>query len=118
MDETSDEVTFIPETVEPLCYDAIEAVVKDKMYNENLVSKWTDEICSKITKDLVDMNKPFKYIVSCLIMQKNGAGVHLTHSCFWDRTNDNTVVARWPSERRKDPNARMVCIVTIFGVAF
>lgn len=53
-----------------------------------------------------------------MIMQKNGAGVHMSHSCFWDRTNDNVVVARWPSEKRKDPNARMVCIVTIFGVAF
>ncbi|RYY77644.1 hypothetical protein EON63_18355, partial [archaeon] len=52
----------MPETVEPLCYDAIESVVKDKMYSENMVSKWTDEICSKITKDLVEMNKPFKYI--------------------------------------------------------
>jgi hypothetical protein len=51
-------------------------------------------------------------------MQKNGAGVHMAHSCFWDRTNDNVVIARWPSEKRKDPNARMVCIVTIFGVAF
>jgi len=52
-----------------------------------------------------------------MIMQKNGAGAHMGHSCFWDRTNDNVVVARWPSEKRKDPNARMVCIVTIFGVA-
>lgn len=51
-------------------------------------------------------------------MQKNGAGLHTRHACFWDRTNDNTVIARWPSERRKDPNARVVCIVTIFGIAF
>ena len=58
------------------------------------------------------------YAVSCTIMQKNGAGLHMRHSCFWDRTNDNTVIARWPSEKKKDPNARVVCIVTIFGVAY
>ena len=51
-------------------------------------------------------------------MQKNGAGLHLGHSCFWDAANDNTVIARWPSEKRKDPNARMVCIVTVFGLAY
>lgn len=118
MDETSDEVTFLPETVEPICYDVIESVLKDKTYSNTLVNKWVDEICSRITKDLIDMNKPFKYLVSCAVMQKNGAGLHLGHSCYWDRTNDNTVIARWPSEKRKDPNARLVCIVSIYGVAF
>mmetsp|Transcript_47688 Transcript_47688/g.94393 ORF Transcript_47688/g.94393 Transcript_47688/m.94393 type:complete len:119 (-) Transcript_47688:20-376(-) len=118
MDETSDEVTFIPESVEPICYDIIESVLKDKMYNDVMASKWIDEICSRITKELVEMNKPFKYLVSCAIMQKNGAGLHMRHSCFWDRTNDNTVIARWPSEKKKDPNARVICVLTIFGVAF
>ena len=32
------------------------------MYNDSLAQKWIDEICSRITKDLVDMNKPFKYL--------------------------------------------------------
>lgn len=131
-----DQVNFIPETVEPIAATIIDQVLKDKMYNEALVQKWIDEICSRITKDLVDMNKPFKYLglsasdcfvvvfliflwlVSCAIMQKNGAGLHSAYSCFWDRTLDNTVIVKWPSEKKKDPNARVVCIVTIFGVAY
>ena len=51
-------------------------------------------------------------------MQKNGAGLHSAYSCFWDRALDNTVIVKWPSEKKKDPNARVVCIVTIFGVAY
>ena len=52
-------------------------------------------------------------------MQKNGAGLHASHSSYWETANDSTVVvARWPSEKRKDPNARVVCLVTVFGVAF
>lgn len=116
--QTSDEVTFIPETIEPLCFDVIEGVLKDKLYNDAMVQFWVDDICAKITKELIDTNKPFKYLVSCTIMQKNGAGLHLGHSCFWDVSNDNSVIARWPNEKRKDPNARMVCIVTVFGLAF
>lgn len=112
-------MTFTPETVEPICYAAIEAVLKGgKPYDPKDVTPWIDDICSRITKSLIDMNKPFKYLVSCMIMQKNGAGVHMGHSCYWDRNMDNVVVARWPSERRKDPNARVVCIVTVFGIAF
>lgn len=59
--QTSDEVTFLVENVEPVVYDVIEAVLKDKVYNDTLVQGWVDEICSRITKDLIDTNKPFKY---------------------------------------------------------
>jgi dynein light chain Tctex-type 1 len=99
---------------------------------------WIDEICTRITKDLVDMNKPFKYlgtyilitttlhilryslcdIVSCVVVQKNGAGLHLGHSCYWDSSNDNTVIAKWPSEKHKDPNARVICVVSVYGLAY
>ncbi len=48
--------------MEPICYKAIEAVLKDKMYNPVHVTPWVDEICSRVTKDLIDMNKPFKYL--------------------------------------------------------
>eukprot|EP01035_Chromulina_nebulosa_P019143 gene19143-24982_t len=117
-DLQNDELTFTPELVEPLCYDAIESVIKDKLYNESLIQIWVDEICSAISKELIETNKPFKYLISCTIMQKNGAGLHLGHSCFWDTANDNVVIAKWPSDKRKDPNARMVCIVTVFGLSY
>lgn len=63
MDElqTSDELTFIPESIEPICLDVIEAILKDKTYNDTLVQCWIDEICSRITKELIQTNKPFKY---------------------------------------------------------
>ena len=51
-------------------------------------------------------------------MQKNGAGLHLGYSCYWDSANDNTIVARWPNEKRKDPNARLQTIVTIFDLGY
>lgn len=71
MDETSDEVTFIPETVEPIVNTIIESVLKDKMYNDSLVQKWIDEICSRIVKELADMNKPFKYLGKLLFYFEN-----------------------------------------------
>ena len=53
--------------VEPVCYDAIEAVLKDKLYNDSNVPRWIDEICSKIMKELIEMNKPFKYLGTSLL---------------------------------------------------
>ncbi len=51
-------------------------------------------------------------------MQKNGAGLHVGHSAYWDIANDQAVVVRWPPEKKKDPNARLICLVTVFGVAY
>lgn len=55
-------VTFTPETVEPICFKAIEAVLKNQLYTSVQVTPWVDEICSRVTKDLIEMNKPFKYL--------------------------------------------------------
>ncbi len=115
MEEASDELAFSPEQVEALVFETVGAVLEGKVYNDNLVQGWIDEICSSITKDLVDMNKPYKYIVSCMIMQKNGAGLHAVNSCFWDGSNDNLATVKWPGEKKKDAVTQCVC--TVYGIA-
>jgi len=118
MDEHSDEVSFISEQVELTAYEVIESTLKDNFYHESLVQGWVNDICQKITTELVLTNKPFKYIVTCTVMQKNGAGALIAHSCFWDAVNDNVVVVKWPNDRRKAPNARLQCFVSVYGVAY
>ena len=88
MEEASDELAFSPEQTEALAVEIIGSVLDGKTYDDQQVQGWIDEICSRITKDLVDMNKPYKYIVSCVIMQKNGAGLHSVNSCFWDGSKE------------------------------
>lgn len=57
-------------------------------------------------KRLKDLNKPFKYIVTAVIMQKNGAGLHTATSTFWDITTDGSATVRWESKT-------MYCIATV-----
>ena len=61
-------------------------------------------------KKLKDLNKPFKYVVTAVIMQKNGAGLHTATSCFWDNTTDGSATLRWE-------NKGMYCLVTVFGLS-
>jgi len=42
-------------------------------------------------KRLKELNQPFKYIVTCAIMQKNGAGLHMATSTFWDNSSDGEI---------------------------
>lgn len=48
-------------------------------------------------------------LVTCTIMQKNGAGLHTASSCFWDNATDGSCTVRWE-------NKTMYCIVSVFGL--
>lgn len=48
--------------------------------------------------------------VTCMIMQKNGAGLHTASSCFWNNETDGSCTVRWE-------NKTMYCIVSVFGLA-
>lgn len=54
-------------------------------------------------KNLTALNTPFKYVVTCLIMQKNGAGLHTAASCYWDNSTDGEAV-----------HARVRCVCPFF----
>ncbi|CAD7694751.1 unnamed protein product [Ostreobium quekettii] len=74
------------------------------------LGQWTSNILEHSIKKLAGLNKPFKYIVTCIIMQKNGAGLHTAASCYWDNSTDGSRTVRWE-------NKTLYCICTVFGVA-
>ncbi|CAL1266101.1 unnamed protein product, partial [Larinioides sclopetarius] len=41
-----------------------------------LAEQWTSMVEEKVLWNLSKLNKPFKFIVTCVIMQRNGAGFH------------------------------------------
>ena len=51
--------------------------------------------------------------VTCLIMQKNGAGMYSANSCYFDGVNDEVATVKWPGEKQKDANKTLNCIVTV-----
>jgi hypothetical protein len=50
-------------------FNAIEDVLKDKVYNDQLVQVWIDDICSRISKALIEQNKPYKYVGKCHVQR-------------------------------------------------
>ena len=98
--QNSEELAFIPEQVEPMLTNVLAAVLANEVYEDAKVPVWIDSICEKSMESLAKLSKPFKYIgrhlrifpyidttfhvVTCLIIQKNGAGIHSAQSCFWD----------------------------------
>lgn len=53
------------------------------------VTDWTNHIVDNCLRELQSLNKPFKYMITCIIMQKNGAGLNTSATMFWDPDTDN-----------------------------
>jgi dynein light chain Tctex-type 1 len=112
MDEfqSGEETSFVVEEVKSVIKEGIESVLSGTSYHHNKVNQWTSNVVEQCLGQLTKLNKPFKYIVSCVIMQKNGAGLHTAASCYWDNTTDGSCTLRWE-------NKTLYCIVSVFGLA-
>lgn len=86
--EEEKSVQFAKEEVAIIVKDAVETVINfETLYQHNKVSHWVNSIIETCMKRLTSLGKPFKYIVTCVIMQNNGAGFHTASSCFWDASD-------------------------------
>eukprot|EP00126_Sphaerothecum_destruens_P008136 Sdes_comp20101_c0_seq2m13099 len=108
--QTSEESGFVVDEVNNIIKESIEQSLQNTVYNHNKVSQWTANVVELCLKKLTALNKPFKYVVTNIIMQKNGAGLHTASSCFWDNSTDGSCTVRWE-------NKTMYCIVTVFGLS-
>ena len=69
---------FVGDDVEAIVKESIDAVLANAPYKHAFVGQWTNDVVETCVKRLAGLNKPFKYVVTCVIMQRNGAGLHLS----------------------------------------
>ena len=105
------------EEIDTIVNTCCENLLKDKSYEEHLVPQWIDRICEESMTGLSELGKPFKYIVTAVIMQKTGAGIHSAAACFDHPETDGMYTVKWPPDKHKDHNRYLMCIVTVFGLS-
>lgn len=81
---------FPIEDVENIIKMAIHNALNENSYNSKKVNEWTNTIVTTCLKDLQALSRPYKYIITCIIMQKNGAGLNTSCSMYWDSTRDGS----------------------------
>jgi dynein light chain Tctex-type 1 len=90
--------------------------LNEKKWEEDKVPAWMTSITEKCTEALADLGKPFKYIVTCMIMQDTGAGVSSAPVASFDGVSDGLVAVSWPNDKARE-TASLYCIVTVCGMA-
>ncbi|XP_064216569.1 dynein light chain Tctex-type 1 isoform X1 [Aotus nancymaae] len=88
--QAAEETAFVVDEVSNIVKEAIESAIGGNAYQHSKVNQWTTNVVEQTLSQLTKLGKPFKYIVTCVIMQKNGAGLHTASSCFWDSSTDAT----------------------------
>ena len=78
MEEAFDELVFSPDQTEALAFEIIWSALDRKTYEDHPVQGWIDEIRSRTTKDLVDMNKPYKAIRRISINARGGGKMSIS----------------------------------------
>ena len=95
------------------CQSASQRLLSDllesKTYNQSEVQNWTAEVSEKVALALKDISSNFKYAVTCVVMQKGEAGLHISSTCFWDSSTDGSFSIKWE-------NASMHCILNVFAL--
>ena len=60
-----------------------------QQYEHNKAQGWINKICEQVMDKLIRFRKPFKYVVTCMIVQKNGAGISSATMALWDNMRDS-----------------------------
>ncbi|KAH1010864.1 hypothetical protein HUJ05_005102 [Dendroctonus ponderosae] len=93
-----EENQFIVDDVTKIVKDTIEGLLTGNVYQQEKVNQWSASVSEQCLSALSKLKKNFKYVVTCSIMQKTGAGLHTASSCYWDSATDGTCTVRWENK--------------------
>ena len=106
-----DTAEFPSEEVETIARQAIQNVLNaDTPYLSKKVNEWCNAIVTSCLKELQTAGRPFKYVMTCVIMQNTGAALNTSASMHWDTNKDGHCKVPWK-------NNTMHVIVTIYGTS-
>mmetsp|Transcript_28751 Transcript_28751/g.66302 ORF Transcript_28751/g.66302 Transcript_28751/m.66302 type:complete len:111 (+) Transcript_28751:76-408(+) len=99
---------FVSEQVNEIAKSAVQKTLGNAQFNKDKVNTWASQIIDDCLKELAKLQKPFKYVVTCIIMQKNGTPLHTGLALFWDTKTDGVACVQTGMET-------MDCITTIYA---
>ncbi|CDW52401.1 Tctex-1 domain containing protein [Trichuris trichiura] len=127
---TDSKIGLTQEELTAVAKEQTELVLGTQPYSHENAVLWNRVIVSNIIAQLMKLNKPYKFmglfmcshemaialtlhleiLVTCVLMQKGGTGLHVASGSFWDTASDVSVSVRWE-------NKFLNCVVEVFAVA-
>lgn len=96
--------------VDTMVRQAIGQTVGENQLILGKLDSWTTNIIEGCLKRLGALQKPFKYVVTCNLSQKTGAGLHAATSTRMNEKTDGRLTVQWE-------NDTMFILVTVYWLA-
>ncbi|RKP34602.1 flagellar inner arm dynein light chain Tctex1 [Dimargaris cristalligena] len=103
--EKSDEIRLILKK-------AIDIVVDNSEYKHSKVVEWNGSILEYALRKITALprSQPYKYIVTCKIIQNNGHGYHSCSTGTWNPQTDEHITYKFDTNN-------MIVVVDVFSLA-
>jgi dynein light chain Tctex-type 1 len=86
---SDDAEEFQVEDVEGIVKTSLQSSIsQESRYDPETANTTSRTLLEACIKNLAALGKPFKYIVTAIVMQKNGAGLHTAMGAYWDARKD------------------------------
>ena len=83
--------------VDEMVRKCIADLLGEQAFQHAKADTWTKNIIEECLKKLQALQKPFKYVVTCCLTQKAGAGLHMASCTRWDERTDSKCTVQWES---------------------
>jgi dynein light chain Tctex-type 1 len=93
MDQMTEDDLLDDAEIDTLVREVVTGAVGDSPFALAKIDAWTGNIVEGCLKRLAALNKPFKYVITCNLSQKAGAGLH-AGACSCPRAPPGTCRAR------------------------
>ena len=80
-------------------------------YSSKMIESVLPRLAALCVENLkkIDSEQNFKFLVSCVICQNNGTGLHKGSACLWNADTDSSIVVRFE-------NPELICLSTVFAI--
>eukprot|EP00879_Flechtneria_rotunda_P016847 GHRR01017635.1.p1 GENE.GHRR01017635.1~~GHRR01017635.1.p1 ORF type:complete len:118 (+),score=23.52 GHRR01017635.1:268-621(+) len=96
--------------VDTMVRESITSSVGDSQFLHAKIDTWSANIVEGCLKRLAALNKPFKYVLTCNLTQKAGAGLHAASCTRCSDKTDGKLSVQWE-------NQTMIILVTVYWLA-
>jgi hypothetical protein len=118
--EEMDEILLPNDELEKIIQETVEAELGSKVYEEKEVPHWINRINEILIEKLAQQQKPYKYLVNTMVMQRKGANVVVAQSNIWDTGLDSHFTLAWPKEtanKSEKSKQTIQCMVSVYAMS-
>ena len=118
-EEMDDDLSFPSEEIKIILEQVIESVLETAEWDEKKVPAWINEIVEKSMKQIIELKYPYKFIVTCMLLQKTDKPLMSSFSVSWENNMDGIEQHIYPPVRQKDGYTRTIeCFTAVMAVKF